>query len=284
MPRRKLIYSFLGILLIVSFILAGIIFHSQNRELKVAIFDVGQGDAILIEQGNNQILIDGGPSGQKVLEKMGLYMPFWDRKIEIIIATHPDQDHIAGLIEVMKNYEIGKIMDNGMSAESQVYKRFKEIIRQKNISEMEGKREMNIKLSGGAELKILWPREGENLKDSNGASIVTRLAYGESSFLFTGDLPSDQEMVLASQESNLNSQVLKVAHHGSRYSTGAEFLDKINPEKAVISVGKNSYGHPSQEVLDRLDKKGIKILRTDKIGDIVYNCENNGNRCELNID
>jgi len=284
MPRRKLIYSFLGILLIVSFILAGIIFHSQNRELKVAIFDVGQGDAILIEQGNNQILIDGGPSGQKVLEKMGLYMPFWDRKIEIIIATHPDQDHIAGLIEVMKNYEIGKIMDNGMSAESQVYKRFKEIIRQKNISEMEGKREMNIKLSGGAELKILWPREGENLKDSNGASIVARLAYGESSFLFTGDLPSDQEMVLASQESNLNSQVLKVAHHGSKYSTGAEFLDKINPEKAVISVGKNSYGHPSQEVLDRLDKKGIKILRTDKIGDIVYNCENNGNRCELNID
>jgi competence protein ComEC len=284
MINNKKLYLILFFLLVLCLILSGIIFHSQKQELTVNFLDVGQGDAILISEGSKQILIDGGPNGQILLEKLGKYIPFWDRNIEVVIATHPDQDHIDGLIDAMKTYNIGEIIDNSEETDSQVYKKYKEIIQEKNIPRMKGQRGMNIKISEDAKLEILNPGENldNNKKDTNADSIVAKLTYGENSFLFTGDLPSEKELTLISAGLDLNSRVLKVAHHGSKYSTSLEFLDKVAPKDAVISAGKNNrYGHPAWETLDRLNEKKTRILRTDEAGDIVYGCVDLQNPCML---
>lgn len=276
MFHKKHIYFSLIFLLIISLILAGVIWHSQNQKLKIIFFDVGQGDAIMISQGQNQILIDGGSSGQKEMEKLGKYVPFWDRKIEIVIATHPDQDHIGGLIDVMKNYKIGKVIDNSAESDSQVYKNYLEIIENKNIERLKGKEGMNIKI-GEANLEILYPDSAleNNPKDTNTNSIVAKLIYGQNSFLFAGDFPLEKESALFSDKFDLSSKVLKVSHHGSKNATSQEFLSKVSPIDAIISVGKNnSYGHPAGELLERLKAKKINILRTDEKGDIEYICKN----------
>jgi len=284
MRHRKIIYAILIGILALSLILAGIIFHSARQDLKVIFLDVGQGDAILIEQGQNQILIDGGPSGQRLLEELGKYVPFWDRKIEVVMATHPDADHIGGLIDLMRTYQIGQIIDTQTQSESQLYKKYREIISQKNIEEADGIKGINMKIGEGVEMKILSPPENYNPaeKDTNLNSIVTRLSFGENSFLFTGDLPSDGEQALIKSVENINSQVLKVAHHGSKYSTSEEFLKAVSPRDAVISVGANNrYGHPVPEILERLKNLNINIFRTDEKGDIIYKCQSPDFQCQM---
>ena len=276
MSRKKYAYIFLIFLLVISLILFGIIFYSRNQKLKVIFFDVGQGDAIMISQGQNQILIDGGPSGQKEMEKLGKYIPFWDRKIEIVIATHPDQDHIGGLIDVMKNYKIGKVIDNSAENDSQVYKNYLEIIKNKNIERLKGREGINIKIKD-ANLEIIYPSLNltNNPKDTNVDSIVAKLNYGQNSFLFTGDFPLEKEPSLLSDKFDLKSRVLKVSHHGSKNATSEEFLKKVSPTDAIISSGKNNnYGHPSPEILERLKTKKTNIFRTDEKGDIEYICKN----------
>jgi competence protein ComEC len=277
MPNQKRLYFILLFLFIICLILAGIIFSSQKQELTVNFLDVGQGDAILISEGSKQILIDGGPNGQILLEKLGKYIPFWDRNIEVVIATHPDQDHIDGLIDVMKTYNVGEVIDNSEDADSQVYKKYKEVISEKNIPRLKGQQGMDIKISDDVNLSILSPGDAleNNPKDTNADSIVAKLTYGENSFLFTGDFPIEKEPELIEKNSDLSSNVLKVAHHGSKYASSNEFLDKVAPKDAVISVGKNNrYGHPSAEALDRLTVHKINILRTDEKGDIIYECDN----------
>ncbi len=255
---------------IVSLILSWRIFvHSQ--ELKIYFLDVGQGDAILISQGNQQLLIDGGPSEQILMEKLGQFIPFWDRKIEILIATHPDKDHIAGLMAAIKNYQIGAIINSRVPAESEISQEFEKIIQQEKITEMTSEPGWKINWRSGASLKIL---EAKIAKDTNQGSIVARLDFGENSFLFTGDITENEEKDLISKiPDSLRVDFLKIAHHGSKYATSTEFLDSVQPKEAIISVAKNNrYGHPTEEVLSRLEEKGITILRTDQDGDIIYAC------------
>lgn len=278
MKNKKIIYGILISLFALTLILGAVIFYSKNQELKVIFLDVGQGDAILIEQGSRQILIDGGPSGQVLLNKLGKYIPFWDREIEMIIATHPDQDHIAGLVDAMKNYKVDLIMDTSAQSDSQIFKKYQEIIQTKNIENLKGEAGMKIKLSDNQEMEILNPRDNDlwDKSDTNASSIVARLSSGKTSFLLTGDLPSEQEININAEKTD----VLKVAHHGSKYSTSQEFLDKISPVEAIISAGKNNrYGHPAPEVLERLQDKNIKIWRTDEAGDIQYICANKETQC-----
>jgi competence protein ComEC len=275
-------------------ILAGIIWHTQSNQLKVVFFDVGQGDAALIQQGNNQILIDGGPDGKKVMEKLGEYVPFWDRKIEIVIATHPDEDHISGLTDVMSNYNIGEIIDNGVSSDSQIYKKYEDLITKKKINHIEAKAGTEIKIGEEAKLDIISPdgmEEKNNPKDTNVSSIVSKLIYNNHSILFTGDFTTEGELAMIDNPPanfqngpavagvntsnlpvDLTAEILKVGHHGSKYATSDEFLNAVKPAEAVISVGKNNrYGHPAPEVLDRLSARKINIKRTDEVGDIEYN-------------
>jgi len=287
MKNRKLVYTLILTLVLISFILAGIIFSAQNQKLRVFFLDVGQGDATLIMQGSNQILIDGGPSGQILLEKLGKYIPFWDREIEMVIATHPDQDHIEGLVDVLKNYKVDALMETQAQSESQVYKKLEEIMVGKNIAKIEGRAGAKIKLDQ-AELNILSPQDQlpvEVVKDTNMYSIVAKLVFGQNSFLFTGDLPSTEELKLIQDGTDLSAKVLKVGHHGSKYSTSNEFLEKVRPDWAIISVGKNNrYGHPSSDVLDRLRTHKINIVRTDEKGDITYKCQNLNAKCQMLTD
>lgn len=288
MRNRKLIYGSLLALLTVALILGVIVFHSKSAALTVDFLDIGQGDAILISQGGSQILIDGGPSGQVLMEKLGQNIPFWDRKIELVIATHPDSDHIGGLIEVLKKYRVGAMAQIPMESESETFRRLQEVLRQaeeKNQTvKLEGRAGMKIKLASGAEMEILHPLEDGHYSDTNSGSIVAKLVFGQNYFLLTGDLPSEEETKLMEMGYDLSAQVLKVAHHGSKYSTGAEFLEKVRPVDAVISVGqKNRYGHPAPEVLARLSKVGIRIFRTDEAGDVKYVCENINEKCGVAI-
>jgi competence protein ComEC len=284
MRKRKTIYVFLFFLFILAIILAGIIFYSQSRELKIIFLDVGQGDAILIEQGSKQILIDGGPSGQAILDKLGKYVPFWDRDIEMIIVTHPDADHITGLVNVAQNYKVGAILETQAQSDSQIFKRLQDLIQEKKIETVNAQGSEKINLADNAVMEILNPSPETpiNSQDTNASSIVARLIFGDNTFLFTGDLPGEQEAELLSKNINLNSRVLKVAHHGSKYSTGEEFLTVVHPEDAVISVGKNNrYGHPAAEIIERLKSESVRILRTDELGDIEYECKDSSVKCAV---
>lgn len=284
MRKNKIILLFLAVGFLTAIALGLVIYFSNSNELKITFLDVGQGDAILISQGSDQILIDGGPNGDVLLDKLGKYMPFWDRKIELVLATHPDQDHIEGLIEAMKYYAVGVVADNSFESETQVYKKYKDIIQEKNIKKINARKNLDIKLGNGGGIKILSPREDAVLteKDTNGGSIVAKLTYGNGSFLLTGDLPAEIEDKLVAENADLKSNVLKVAHHGSKYSTGEEFLGKVDSKVAIISVGKNNrFGHPAPETLSRLENKHIKIIRTDQTGDISYLCKKEIQNCQL---
>lgn len=283
---RKSIYGILLSLLALAIVLGIIISYSlHSRDLKVIFLDVGQGDAILISQGGNQILIDGGKSGKTALEKLGKYIPFWDRTIEVLVATHPDQDHIGGLIDVAKTYNIETVLETGAKSDSQTFKAWEEEINKKPARKVEAMKGAVVKFPGGSEAKILYPFSPVNPEDksnSNQYSVVIKLTMGENSFLFTGDLPAGQELPLMDSQVDIKSDILKVAHHGSKYSTSDEFLGAVRPAEAVISAGKNNtYGHPAEEVLERLRKRGIKIWRTDESGDIEYKCKNENEKCEV---
>ena len=270
MLPKKIIYSGIAILFIFSIILGWRVF-SNSKELKVYFLDVGQGDAILIAQGSNQILIDGGPSEQALMEKLGQFIPFWDRKIEALIATHPDKDHIAGLLAVMKNYQVGRIINSRVSKESEIFQEFENLVQREKIAEIEGEAGLKINWPNGASLKIV---EAKITNDANQGSIVARLDWGENSFLFTGDITENEEKdLIFDSPDSLPADFLKVAHHGSKYATSAEFLESVQPQEAIISAGKNNrYGHPTAEVLSRLEERGITVLRTDRDGDIIYTC------------
>ena len=244
---------------------------SKIQPLEVVFFNVGQGDSIFIETPKKQqILIDGGP-GSVILEKLGKEMPFYDNTLDLIILTHPEKDHLTGLISVLKRYKVENILWTGIIRDTLEFKEWERKILEEKA---------NIKIAHPLQkiiasktvLEILYPFEnlaGREFEDSNETSIVSRLVFGENSFLFTGDIRKSEEKALLEQRANLGSDVLKVSHHGSKTSNSKEFVEKVSPQIAVISVGKdNSYGHPTQEVLDILKSYGIKVLRTDQQGDI----------------
>jgi len=248
---------------------------SKLHFLEVNFFDIGQGDAIFIETPQkHQILIDGGP-GSAILEKLGENLAFWDRSIDLIILTHPEYDHLAGLIEVLKRYKIENILWTGVVRDTAEYEEWQRLIEEEKSKIYIAKNSQKITWSRfdiDQYIEILYPLEnleGKELKDSNNTSVVAKLAIGKNSFLFTGDIYKSAERELIKKGASLDSDILKVGHHGSKTSTSEEFLKMVTPKIAIISIGKdNRYGHPHQEVLEILTKYGIKILRTDLDGDI----------------
>ncbi len=246
------------------------VFAESRQGLEVDFLDVGQGDAIFIQAPNgNQVLVDGGPNNA-VLRELSKVMPFYDRSIDMIIESHPDSDHINGLVEVLRRYKTDLVMEPGVESENVAYQELKNLIREKNIQYVFARRGMRISLDDGLYLDILFPDRDVSGWDTNNASIVAKLVYANNSFLLTGDSPDKIEKFLVSLDGNrLGSNVLKVSHHGSRTSTSEMFLGYVKPDYAVIYVGKdNKYGHPHQEILDRLSQFQIPILRTDEKGTI----------------
>lgn len=243
---------------------------STNGEkyLSVSFLDVGQGDAIFIETPlGSQVLIDGG-RGSDVLRELSTVMPFWDRSIDIIVATHPDADHIGGLVEVFERFDVEYIVETDVENDTPVYRAYREVIRRRGPERIVPARGTQIEIDETATLTIL-SREVVAASDTNDASIVMRLDYGETSFLFTGDATKFVEEELLEFHELLDTDVLKVGHHGSSTSTSAAFVSAVSPDIAVISVGAdNSYGHPTSEVLTTLENAGAVIYRTDEDGTI----------------
>jgi len=268
MKKKKIVYFLFGLVFLVW---AGwvVLKEVSNNKLQVVFFDVGQGDSIYIETPNKfQVLIDGGPD-LKVLEGLSREMPFYDRTIDLIILSHPDHDHIFGLLEVLKRYKVKNILWTGVIKETAEYEEWVKLIKQEKANIMLAKAGQEIILQKEPLIyfKILYPFESlENQKaeDSNDTSIVAKLVYNDKSFLFVGDISCKIEKQL----SDVDVDILKVGHHGSNNSSCQEFIERVSPKTAVVSVGENKWGHPSDEVLQRLKQFGIDVLITKELGDI----------------
>ena len=245
--------------------------EERNGILTVAFLNVGQGDAIFIDApSGNQLLVDGGP-GKAVLRELSKVMPFYDRSIDVVIATHADQDHVGGLPDVLKKYKVNVFMESGVPGVSSSYEELEKMVgTSTDVNKVLARRGMIVDLGDGAILQILFPDRDPSGMDTNVASIVAKLVYGQNEFLLTGDSPLAIENYLVSL-GGLSSDVLKAGHHGSKTSTGQTFVSAVSPQYAVISVGKdNKYGHPNQEVLDILNNFGAQILRTDQSGRVIF--------------
>ena len=251
--------------------------ENKNEKTRIIFLDIGQGDAVMIDAGSNtQILIDGG-DGKDILNKLGEHLPFYDRKIELVIMTHPDKDHLGGLVEVLKYYEVEQILETGIKCEKTICEEWDKLITEKNIPVKYAEFGQRIE-TGNIEMSVLYPFESlkdKEVKDSNDVSIVLKLVVNSEQglqpesvkILLTGDAGFPVENNLISQNINLESKILKVSHHGSKNATSNEFLKSVKPEKAIISVGKNNYGHPAKELLNRLKNINVEIFRTDEGGD-----------------
>ncbi|HLM84464.1 MAG TPA: ComEC/Rec2 family competence protein [Candidatus Bathyarchaeia archaeon] len=273
--KYKIHYIFFAAILILLLYFSYQIFVA-TRPLEVVFLDVGQGDSILIQKGTKQILIDGGPNGKKELAELGKYLPYFDREVDLIIATHPDRDHIAGLIDVARNYKIGRVIATGAEKDTSVFKEWKDILNYNKTEVLEAMRGDEFGF-GGSKFRIIFPDSPVDAAagDANNESIVTRMDFGESSFLFTGDIESPAEKEILAIGENIDVEYLKVAHHGSKYSSSDDFLNAASPAEAIISVGANNpYGHPAAETLQKFRIRNTKILRTNESGDIVFICGN----------
>ncbi len=257
--------------------LVGLIFYldfvEAHRKLTFAMLDVGQGDALFIESPTGtQILVDGGPP-RKILGRLTRVMPLFDRTIDAIIITNPDRDHMGGFLDVLKTYKVKQVIEPGtFNDDSAIYRELKEVIAKKNITNILAKKGMQIDLGGGVFLDILFPDRDVSTWTTNDGSIVARLSYGETSVMLTGDTTAETEKIILSENAKeaLDSDILKVAHHGSKTSSSKAFVEAVSPEYALISDGKNNtYGHPHQQTLDTLSSLGIEVWRTDILGTII---------------
>lgn len=266
--RRRLLGLILILLVVLSVSVGCKVSKSDGVDLEVHFIDVGQGEAALIKKGNEFMLID---AGRNVDEKLIVdYLKKHKvRKIEYVIGTHPHEDHIGGLDNVIDSFEIGKIIMPNAIATTKTFEDVLDSISKKGLTITKAK-SGDIYDFNGASFTILAPNQ-EEYSNLNNYSVVVKLIYGANSFLFTGDAEAQsEEEILAKNKRLLKSDVLKVGHHGSVTSTTQNFLDAVNPSVAVISLGaENTYGHPHKEISERLESKKIKTYRTDLHGNII---------------
>lgn len=262
------------ILLALAFFIWSYAISSKNKNLKFTMLNIGQGDSIFIESPTgNQIIFDGGP-GDFLLREVSKQMSFFDRDIDMIVVTNPDKDHFEGFIPLLDNFTIPVFVSSGVLAdENPLYRELLKKIDEKGVVKVIARRGQRIDIGGGAYIDIIFPdRIGIEDLGHNDGSLVARLVYGKTSFLLTGDSTEKIEKYLVENYPNsLDSDVLKVAHHGSKTSTSDIFVKMVSPEVALISAGKdNSYGHPHKETLDTLEKNKIPVLGTYSEGTIIF--------------
>ena len=248
------------------------ILGQEKGVLTVAFLDVGQGDAVYIEAPNgNQVLIDSGRS-KAVLRELNKVMPFYDRSIDVLLATHPDQDHIGGFPDILKRYDVDFFLESGRESDSAVYEEVLQLTVVDDIKKIQARRGMVVMLDDDVHLNILFPDRDVRDVESNTASVITQLVYGETEFMLTGDSPKTiEEYLVMLDGENLESDVLKAGHHGSKTSSAEAFVGFVSPKYSVISAGKdNKYGHPHKDVIDVLNQFGSAILSTGDSGIIVF--------------
>ncbi len=244
--------------------------------LEVHFLNVGQGDATFIEApGGTQVLIDGGPD-TSVLRELGDVMGFFDREIDLVVATHPDMDHIGGLVDVLTRYDVKAILITDNKNDTPVAEAFLDAVSKEGATILYARSGQILDLGSGASgsttLTILFPDRTVRDLESNTSSIVARLSYGSTDFMLTGDSPIAIEEYLVSLFGvGLESEVLKAGHHGSHTSTAATFVAAVDSEYAVVSSGKdNRYGHPHREVIEILTNAGAVIHNTAEQGRVTF--------------
>lgn len=266
------------IVLSITLLIISVQIFYPTDNLKVNFINVGEGDCILIEAPNKiNILIDGGGTPQGDFDVGSkIVVPYLRRKgineIDLLILTHPHLDHLEGLLPVLKEFKVGMVLDSGLLCDISAYKEFISLIQKKSIPYHKAKAGDNFVFSNNLEIFLLNPLYDSDFYDEsdfNNASIVVKLFYKNADFLFTGDIEVTAEKKLLVWQNILQSDILKVGHHGSITSTNLEFLDKVDPRIAIITVGKNHFGHPSQKIIERLEDGNIQIYRTDEDGTII---------------
>ncbi|WP_279146695.1 MULTISPECIES: ComEC/Rec2 family competence protein [Clostridium] len=249
-----------------------------NGELKIHYINVGQGDSILIQQGNATMLIDAGPDANTTadyLKRQGI------KKIDVLVGTHPHADHLSGMPAVINEFNIGKIYMPKVTHTSKIFENTMESIKAKGMKISTPHSGDSFKL-GNADCTILAPNSN-SYNNLNNYSIVLRIKFGNNSFIFDGDAESLSEGEILQKQLDIQSDVIKLGHHGSRTATSQSYLNKVNPKYAVISCGKgNSYGHPHAETMTKLKEKNIKVYRTDENGTII--CTSDGENIKFNCE
>jgi competence protein ComEC len=273
LPKKWIVIPLIFLAFITSFTAATL----PDDELHVSILDVGEGDAILVQTGNRNILIDGGPSPQAIALGLSRKISFWNRKLNLVVLTHPHLDHLSGLVEVLSRYRVERVLAPNLISTSNTFREWLSLIKNKNIRYDLARAGQQIALGKGANLEVLNPPDtnpDENEAALENKGIVARLSRDKVSFLFTADIGEETESRLVTQRANLGCTVLKVSHHGSETSTTSAFLSVARPQIAVISAGAdNTYGHPSMKVLTRLKDASVSennIYRTDLSGTIEF--------------
>lgn len=244
-----------------------------KNEGRVFFLDVGQGDAIFIKTPKNYtILIDGGPS-KKILFELSEILPLWERKIDLVLLTHPHADHLVGLCEVLKNYKVGEVWLSGVIHPTPEYQEFLNLLKEKNIPTKIIKMGDRRVFPDKSRLEILWPKESlfqKRVEDLNHFSVVARFSFGENQFLFTGDIDQEAQREILKNFS-LKIDVLKIPHHGGEEAILEDFLKESESKLAVICVGKdNKFGHPARSTLELLKKYKVNYFRTDEDGQVIF--------------
>lgn len=262
---QKYYYIFVSLLILCIFISGFLVdyFNNVNAErLEVHFLDVGQGDGIFIKTPSQKtVMIDGGKVGSGSVMGATSHLSFYNRKLDVLIITHFDFDHSGGVIDILKYFEVEKIVVSQTQKENDFTKYLWNLIKEEGAEIVEVYGGDKIIFNDGAVIEILSPVKNNLYFTDNQSSIVARLIYKDKSFLFTGDIDKRIERSLVTQNLNIDSDILKVSHHGSNSSSIKEFIDEVSPNISVIQVGKNRYGHPHPDVLEVL--KESTILRND---------------------
>ena len=275
---RRRDWIIVAVVLVALFFVVGASRAGTVRDGKFRIYflNVGQGDAILLlSSSGHQVLIDGGPD-RSILTQLSSVMPFYDRSLDAVILTHPDADHLAGLVQVLDRYDVGVVIETGMACETALCASWREAVKNENAENVVAYAGYTIDLGDGALLTIISPPsnlEGVLVNKKNNGAIVARLDYKNQNVLLTADIERETEHALLTSNYSgfLDTDILKVGHHGSKNSSLDEFLDAITPKLAVIEVGaKNRYGHPTQEALTRLANHHATVYRTDINGRVTF--------------
>lgn len=240
-------------------------FSFSPKNTQAYFLSVGEGDSELLFIGDVKILIDGGPQNGRVTEALGKILPFWDKRIDLVILTHPDLDHVGGLPKVFEQFQVGGFLSIGATSTNEAFQTLSQtlsILHTKTIPFFAG----DTIAIGEAKIRALSPQRTATCSETNECALVLLFSSHGKKILYTADITSAQEKELLPLLPPID--VLKVAHHGSRFSTSESFLLKTAPQVAIIEVGKNSFGHPAPEIMMRFEKFHIPVFRTDQNGTI----------------
>lgn len=251
-----------------------LVFAVRPREhlLEISFLNVGQGDAIFIQTpSGKQMLIDGGPD-REVLRQLGEVMPWYDKSIDIVLVTHPDADHVSGLIDVLQRYTVDLIVEPGVKHDTPQAESLLRSVAGEGAQEIIARRGQILHFQDGVRFEVLFPDRDVSDVETNTASIVGKLVYGSTSVMLTGDTPAAiEEYLVMLDAEGLDAEILKAAHHGSKTSSSKMFVDAVSPIYTVFSRGcDNSYGHPSKEVVARFASAALATLDTCADGRITF--------------